>query len=191
MQLVVGLGNPGDKYKNTRHNIGFMVIDALLNNHNSYATINNSNFNALTYKINNSIYLKPQTFMNLSGQSVKAAMDYYKIALEDIFVIHDDLDLEFGAIRFKNGGGSGGHNGIKSIDSYISNGYNRIRLGIGKPEDRDIINYVLKDFSKKEFEHIGEILSHTLKAIDALKSQSLMDVSSQYSIKNPSFHEEC
>ena len=190
MQLVVGLGNPGDKYKNTRHNIGFMVIDEILDNHTNYSTINNSNFIGQTFKLNNTIYLKPQTFMNLSGQSVKAVMDYYKIELEDIFIIHDDLDLEFGAIRFKRGGGSGGHNGLKSIDSYISADYNRIRLGIGKPEDRDIINYVLKDFSKFEFTHMPHILSHTIKALEALKTEPLKDVSSKYSIKKPEFHEE-
>lgn len=183
MYLIAGLGNPGDKYKLTRHNIGFLVIDEMTRNL-STTSINNTNFKAIALKSFDTIYVKPQTFMNLSGESIVAIADYYDIPNENIFIIHDDLDLPFGAIKFKVGGGHGGHNGLKSIDSHIGKDYTRIRLGIGKPENKDVANYVLSNFSKEELNHISDIISHTIKAIEQIKSQSLESVKSTMTKKS-------
>lgn len=132
MILIVGLGNPGDEYKNTRHNVGFMLIDELVSD--GFDTVGGSSkFKGELYKKGSLLLLKPQTFMNLSGNSVKAVKDFYKP--ERIIVIHDDIDLKFGAMKFKFGGSSGGHNGIKSIDNLIGNEYERVRIGVGRSEN--------------------------------------------------------
>lgn len=181
MHLLVGLGNPGDKYKNNRHNIGFMLIDKLVDELKP-TTINKSTFRGELYKSNNLLLLKPQTFMNLSGESVKAVKDYYKI--EDITVFHDDLDLSLGMIRVKFGGGSGGHNGIKSIDVHIGNEYNRVRLGIGRPKDKcDVTNYVLGDFAKSELECLSRVLETAKKiALDYIKLDE-KEINQKYQLK--------
>lgn len=133
MILVVGLGNPGREYENTRHNVGFMLIDELISGGGFDAVGSLSKFKGELYKKGSLLLLKPQTFMNLSGNSVKAVNDFYKP--ERIIVIHDDIDLKFGALKFKKGGSSGGHNGIKSIDNLIGNEYERIRIGVGRSEN--------------------------------------------------------
>ena len=148
MFLIVGLGNIGDKYKNNRHNIGFRVVDALISNLNaikqSYII-----FEGELYKSSQILLLKPSTYMNLSGKSVSAVKNFYKI--KDMLVIHDELDLPFGVIKFKFGGGSGGHNGLKSIDNLCGNKSYRMRYGIGKPSTKEQeIDWVLGDFSKEE-----------------------------------------
>ena len=132
MILIVGLGNPGDEYKNTRHNVGFMLIDELISG-GGFDAVGSSKFKGELFKKGSLLLLKPQTFMNLSGNSVKAVKDFYKP--ERIIVIHDDIDLKFGAMKFKFGGSSGGHNGIKSIDNLIGNEYERIRIGVGRSEN--------------------------------------------------------
>lgn len=136
--LVVGLGNPGTEYINTRHNVGFMAVDAMAGDGVTWK----KEKNALTYTTNidgrRVIFAKPQTYMNNSGVAVLALMTFYKIPLENIVVIHDDMDLKIGAIREKVGGGSAGHNGIKSIDSNVGRDYRRIRIGIGHPRDFDL-----------------------------------------------------
>lgn len=148
MTLIVGLGNPTDKYKNNRHNIGFMVIDKLIDDHKA-TNISKSAFKGELLKSKNLLFLKPQTYMNLSGESVSAVISYYKP--DELIVIHDELDVAFGEIRFKIGGSSGGHNGLKSIDAHVGNDYYRIRLGIGKPEQKsDVTKHVLGNFSKEE-----------------------------------------
>ena len=145
MTLVVGLGNPDLQYKNNRHNVGFMVIDALLDDHPLAEKITKSNFKGELFKVPSMLLLKPTTYMNLSGESVRAVDDYFKP--EQIIVIHDDLDLPFGTLRFKIGGGHGGHNGLRSIDAHIGAEYIRVRIGIGKPFHKsDVANYVLSDF---------------------------------------------
>jgi len=184
MYLIAGLGNPGDKYKNTRHNIGFLVIDEITKSLSLSSNINNSNFKALVIKSSNNFFVKPQTFMNNSGESIVAIANYYDIENEHIIIIHDDLDLPFGTIKFKLGGGHGGHNGLRSIDEHIGKNYIRVRIGIGKPnEKKDVANFVLSDFSKEEFEHLNVIITHSIKAIEAIKVKPLEQVKSLYTFK--------
>lgn len=183
MYLISGLGNPGDKYKHTRHNIGFLVIDEITKNL-STTNINNSNFQAIVQKNLSNIYVKPQTFMNNSGESILSIVEYYDIPNENVIVVHDDLDLPFGTVKFKIGGGHGGHNGLRSIDSHIGKDYIRVRVGIGKPENKgDVANYVLSDFSKEEFSFLNDIIDHVIKSVEALKKLPLEEVKSTYTLK--------
>jgi PTH1 family peptidyl-tRNA hydrolase len=182
MFLIAGLGNPGEKYKLTRHNIGFLVIDEIAKNLTLKTTINNPNFKAEALKSSNIILAKPQTYMNLSGESVLPIADYYNIPNENIIVVHDDLDLAFGVVKFKIGGGHGGHNGLKSIDANLGKDYIRVRIGIGKPENKDVANYVLSDFSKEELNQLEDIISHSIKAIEALQKESIEKVKSTYTL---------
>ncbi|WP_345993553.1 aminoacyl-tRNA hydrolase [Sulfurimonas sp. HSL-1716] len=179
--LIVGLGNPGPMYAQTRHNIGFMVIDELVRK--THATpISKASFEGELFKFKDHYLLKPMTFMNLSGRSVSAVKNFYKI--DDVLVIHDDLDLPFGALRFKRGGGHGGHNGLKSIDSAISKEYARVRMGIAKPPYKgEVVNYVLSAFNEAEKEHLDKWIKAAADAVMKLDTISLEDVSSQYSIK--------
>ena len=183
MNLISGLGNPGDKYKNTRHNIGFLVIEQITKNLLT-TNINNPNFQAKVQKNLSNLYVKPQTFMNASGESILSIVDYYDIPNENVIIIHDDLDLPFGTVKYKTGGGHGGHNGLRSIDSHIGKDYIRIRIGIGKPENKgDVANYVLSDFSKEEFTELENIISHVIKSIDALNKLPLEEVKSTFTLK--------
>lgn len=151
MKLIVGLGNPGKEYINTRHNIGFMALDSYLDGQdwkeNNYAYY----INIKTEK-DNILFIKPKTYMNLSGNAVSYFVNYYKINTNDILIIQDDLDLEFGKIKLKYNSSSGGHNGIKSIiENLHTQEFLRLKIGISKPES-NIINYVLEKFSKSELE---------------------------------------
>ena len=156
MFLIVGLGNPGAEYQNTRHNVGFMVADAI---HEAYRFgPYKAKFDGLISEgmiEGEKVYLlKPQTYMNLSGNSVVKAAHFYKILPQNVIVIHDDMDLKISQIKAKIGGGAGGHNGLKSIDAQISPNYNRIRLGIGHPNGNlpheAVVNHVLTGFSKAD-----------------------------------------
>jgi PTH1 family peptidyl-tRNA hydrolase len=179
--LIVGLGNPGPNYAHTRHNIGFMVIDELKLRQNAQK-LSSSSFQGELYKFQNHFLLKPLTFMNLSGDSVIKVKNFYK--LDKVVVIHDDLDLPFGTLRFKMAGGHGGHNGLKSIDSKISREYIRVRMGIGKPEHKgEVASYVLSDFSDDEKKHLDSWIKHTCEAVEFLLENSLEDTSSKYTIK--------
>jgi PTH1 family peptidyl-tRNA hydrolase len=176
MWLIVGLGNPGDKYHNNRHNIGFLCVDEYLS-HTTHSQISNPQFKSLTYKTQEAILSQPQTYMNASGESVQAIASYYKIDPEHIVVIHDDLDLGFGVIKFKRGGGHGGHNGLRSIDQHIGRDYLRIRVGIGRPEHKsDVSNYVLRDFSKEEQSHLEELYQHVKVVLDTFQKGDELSV---------------
>ncbi len=154
MQIWVGLGNPGDKYSGHRHNIGFMAIDEIARRYN-YSQAKTKFKGHIQdgamiggHKI---ALLKPMTFMNESGQSVRAAMDFYKVPLENVVVFHDELDLDFGKIRQKIGGGIAGHNGLRSIKQHCGNEFRRIRIGIDHPGHKDRVHsHVLSDFRKDE-----------------------------------------
>jgi len=154
--LVVGLGNVGKEYDQTRHNVGFMCIDAFAETNDFDKWIEKKDFKAFftsgTLGDTRVIAIKPTTLMNLSGQAVQAAVSFYKIAPERVIVIHDELDIPFGQIRTRVGGSSAGHNGIKSVTSVIGEGYGRIRVGIGPkmPEQIDSADFVLGRFSKDQ-----------------------------------------
>ena len=153
MFLICGLGNPGGKYFKTRHNIGFVLIEKLISNYN-FVTVKKDKKKEL-YKgyigKKKCILIKPLTFMNLSGSIVLETLNFYKIKNSNLYVIHDDLDLKTAKIKIKIGGGSGGHNGLESIDNYIGKKYYRIRIGIDHPGNKDLVsNYVLNKFSKIE-----------------------------------------
>jgi len=183
MHLIIGLGNIGEKYQLTRHNIGFLVIDEITKNLNT-SNVNNSNFQSTLSKSGYNLFSKPTTYMNNSGIAVHSIKEYYKIDLENIIVIHDDLDLPFGTVKFKIGGGHGGHNGLKSIDAHIGKEYIRIRVGIGKPKDKlDVANYVLSNFSKEEMNKLQDIIPHIIKAIEALKIEDIDQVKSKFTLK--------
>ncbi len=179
--LIVGLGNPGPNYESTRHNIGFMVIDELVHRQNAQK-LSSSSFNGELFKFSNHFLLKPLTFMNLSGNSIAAVKKFYKI--DDVVVIHDDLDLPFGTLRFKKGGGDGGHNGLKSTDQKISREYIRVRMGIGKPEHKgEVASFVLSPFYEDEQKYLTKWISLACEAVEDLLQNSLEDVSSKHTIK--------
>ena len=183
MHLIVGLGNIGEKYQLTRHNVGFMVIDEITKNLTT-SNIQKSNFHSTLEKSSYDLFSKPTTYMNNSGMAVQAIKEYYKLEMEDIIVIHDDIDLPFGTVKFKIGGGHGGHNGLKSIDAHIGKEYIRIRIGVGKPQDKaDVANYVLNNFSKEELNKLPDIIAHTMNAIKALKSEDIEQVKSKFTLK--------
>ncbi|PRY79608.1 PTH1 family peptidyl-tRNA hydrolase [Yoonia maritima] len=159
MKLIVGLGNPGAKYAQNRHNIGFMAMDVIAADHGFspwrskfQGQISEGRFGSEKVAL-----LKPETFMNLSGQSVGEAMRYLKLAPEDIIVFHDELDLAPGKVRLKTGGGHAGHNGLRSIHGHIGPDYDRVRMGIGHPGHKDAVaGYVLRDFAKSDAEWLDD-----------------------------------
>jgi peptidyl-tRNA hydrolase, PTH1 family len=153
LHLIVGLGNPGQKYARNRHNIGFMALDAMARRWNAkpWRAKFQAEVTDITVEGEKVLLLKPQTFMNESGRAVGEAMRFHKIALEDIAVLHDELDLAPAKLRVKTGGGNAGHNGLRSITAHCGNEYPRIRMGIGHPGDKDLVHaYVLSDFAKSE-----------------------------------------
>lgn len=161
MRMIVGLGNPGEKYAGHRHNIGFMAADAIFRRHSFSPWRKKFKAEIADGEINGEkvLLLKPQTMMNLSGQSVGEAMRFYKLTLADITVMYDELDLAPGKVRIKIGGGSGGHNGIKSIDAHCGKEYRRIRLGIGHPGHKDrVTGHVLGDFARSDREWLEPLL---------------------------------
>ena len=162
--LVVGLGNPGAEYSMTRHNVGFMAVDAMAGNDATWK----SEKNALTARVEidgkKVILVKPQTFMNNSGVAVLQLMTFYKIPLENVIVIHDDMDITVGGCREKIGGGSAGHNGIRSIDAHVGRDYRRIRIGVGHPRDFDLpmnpADWVLGKIGPAQQELINKAISN-------------------------------
>jgi len=182
--LFVGLGNPGSKYEETRHNIGFKVIDRLVDDLGA-RNISKNAFEGELFRVANTLFLKPTTFMNLSGKSVEKVKQFFKIELEDIIVIHDDIDLPFGAVRFKKGGGHGGHNGLRSLDTHIGKEYIRVRIGVGKPEHKSqVADYVLHPFNGEEQKEIKRLVEHVSRACKALLCEDLNTVKSHYSLKS-------
>lgn len=168
VKCFIGLGNPGSAYEKTRHNIGFMAIDELAKEWG--ISVNQKKCKALmgegTVKGKKVWLLKPQTYMNLSGESLRAFLDYYKVDLESVTVLYDDLDTSFGKFRLRYQGGPGGHNGIKSIIQHTgTQTFNRIRIGISRPAPGyNIADYVLSSFSKEEFQLLPEVLEQIQKA---------------------------
>lgn len=186
MKLIVGLGNPGKEYEKTRHNIGFIILNKYLKKHNISNLKEDFSSKYIKTKINNEnvIFQKPQTYMNLSGNAIYQIAKYYKIKNEDILVIYDDMSLNLGEIKIKNKGSSAGHNGIKSIITNLGEIFNRLKIGIGKPKNKDVINYVLGNFSKEEEEAINNLDDHLFKIIDAfIENVDYEKIISKYTIK--------
>lgn len=171
MKCLIGLGNPGPQYVLTRHNIGFIVIDALNQElgDGSYKT----EHRALTSRIQlggeKVLLVKPQTYMNLSGESVGPLLKFYDIAIEDILVLQDEIDLPFLGLRFHRGRGAGGHNGIKSLHQHLGgDNYARLKMGVGRPSNpqQDVADYVLQNFSKAEMIEMPRFLETALDAVE-------------------------
>ena len=161
MKLLVGLGNPGSKYARNRHNIGFMAVDEIAKAHNCspWRSRFKGDVSEGLIEGQKCLLLKPGTFMNLSGEAVREAAQFYKIPLENIIIFHDEIDLPPSKVKVKEGGGNAGHNGLKSISAHMGNGYVRVRLGVGRPElKQDVPNYVLKDFAKADQDWLDDLL---------------------------------
>ena len=186
MKVVIGLGNPGKKYEKTRHNIGFIAVDSLRKKFN--ISDEREKFQALVSEKNidgeKVIFFKPQTFMNLSGNSVIEIINFYKLdPKKDIIVIYDDMDLSFGDIRIREKGSSGGHNGIKSIISHIGEEFIRIKCGIGAKE-KDAVEHVLGEFNQTEQKDLDEILEKINNCvIEMLSVQNLDRIMQKYNKK--------
>jgi peptidyl-tRNA hydrolase, PTH1 family len=175
-RLIVGLGNPGAKYDRTRHNIGFEVIDALVKRYPDASLVENKRFQGTAAEFRSSgertVLLKPTTFMNLSGQAVRAVLDWYKLEPESVLVVYDDMDLPTGKLRLRLSGGAGGHNGMKSIIAHLgTKEFPRLRLGIGathKGEERDqaVVSHVLGRFAPEDRKIVDAVIPMAVDAID-------------------------
>lgn len=196
MKLIVGLGNPGPKYQLTRHNIGFLFIDALVEafaGSRSYK----SEFKAETQKIKigteQIVVCKPQTFMNLSGESVQPLLKFYNLSLDDVLVVHDEVDIPFGQMKFQRKRGHGGHNGIRNIHQMLGNDdYSRLRLGVGRPPVivgdngekvrplMEVHEWVLGQFTKDELGKMPDFLDHAIKGVEVWTAKGLQEASTQF-----------
>ncbi len=169
MILLVGLGNIGKEYEKTRHNFGFLAIDEIVKSFNFQGPNEKFSSDFFQGEISSKkiIAIKPKTYMNLSGIAVLQALSFYKIMPENIIVFHDDLDIKFGEIRIKQGGGNAGHNGLKSIDEKIGANYHRFRLGINRPENKEyeVSDFVLSNFSTEQFQEIPKITQKILEIL--------------------------
>lgn len=185
--LIAGLGNPGPQYQWTRHNAGFLFLDRLAHLENS--PITRKSFSGLVGEWSNHddrhIILKPQTFMNLSGKSIMQALQFYKLPLSHLIVIHDELDLPFGAVRFKQGGGHGGHNGLRSIMEQLGKGdFLRLRIGIGRPPHGDTVNYVLGTIPPDQMENLPRVLDGGVEMLEMMLAEGLPKAMSLFNNKN-------
>lgn len=193
MYVICGLGNPGKKYANTRHNMGFITIDQLAEKHD--IKVDKVKFKALVgegriagQKV---LLVKPQTYMNLSGESVQEVMHFYKLDPEELLVIYDDLDLEVGALRLRKFGSAGTHNGMRSVVQHLnSDRFPRIRLGIGANGKRDIIDHVIGGFTKEEVPVLEEAVTKAVAAVECMLAEGIDRAMSQYNSKKKSKKEE-
>lgn len=200
MKIIVGLGNPGEKYEKTRHNIGFMVVDQILKNFESVKDTvwtNESKFKSdiaeITWqpkhgKAEKVILVKPKTYMNNSGMAVNLITSFYKLLSTDLWVIHDDVDLKLGTVRIRLGGGSAGHRGIESLLQHMPDGnFWRVRLGIGRPEEKagtkGVEEFVVGDFTHQEHAKVRELLAHAAKAVEDGLEEGLDAAMNRYNTK--------
>lgn len=187
MYLIVGLGNPEEEYSSTRHNMGFCAINKIAQELN--IEVNKTKFNSLygtgVIKGEKVILLKPQTYMNLSGEAVKAFVDFYKIDLKDLVVIYDDIDVEKGTIKIRKKGSPGSHNGMKSVTNMLqTEEFTRIRIGIGRPEHtNDMINYVIGHITKEEVEILEPGVESAKNAIVEILENGIDSAMNKYNIK--------
>lgn len=180
--LIIGLGNPGKEYIYTRHNAGFLALDAIADHLGvSWQSKFDADFASINHVAGKLYLLKPNTFMNLSGKSAIAAKHYFKIPNENIVTIHDDIEVQPGSLRYKVAGSSAGHNGIKSLDSSIGKDYHRIRIGVGRPDDRmDPADYVLGKFSNPEKVLLDEIIADIVGNFDIMVSGDFEEFSAKF-----------
>ncbi len=187
MKIIVGLGNPGISYRMTRHNIGFLAVDRL-------AKVNRTPIRTKRFKSlfgtgwidsQQAVFVKPMTFMNRSGEAVRGVADFFGLTIEDLVVLHDDLDLPFGRLRFKQKGGDGGHQGVRSIiDRMGGNNFLRLKIGIGRPpQGMDPADYVLETFDKDEQSQLDQILSETAEAVKVMFLEGLEKAMNQFQKK--------
>lgn len=189
MYVICGLGNPGKKYENTRHNMGFITIDQLAEKHD--IKVDRVKFKALVGEGRIAgqrvLLVKPQTYMNLSGESVQEVMHFYKLDPEELIVIYDDLDLEVGALRLRKFGSAGTHNGMRSVVQHLnSDRFPRIRLGIGANGKRDIIDHVIGGFTKEEVPVLREAVTKAVSCIECMLGEGIDRAMSQYNTKKKS-----
>lgn len=189
MKLIVGLGNPGAKYILTRHNLGFMVIDGLAMQSGISPDQFKSEKKALTTKVRLAdelvLLAKPQTFMNLSGESVQSLMSYYDIELNELLVIHDEVDFPFQIMKFQSARGHGGHNGIRSTHQMLSsNEYDRLKMGVGRPPGRqEVADYLLSNFSKTELDLVPDFISRGCDGVESWVQQGLKKTANEFNSK--------
>ena len=181
MKLIVGLGNPGNEYAKTRHNVGFMAIDNYLENDNNFK----EKFKGLYLEKNINgekiIFLKPQKYMNLSGEVVISFVKFYKINIDDILIIHDDLDLPVGKIKLRMSGGCGGHNGLRDIEKHLgSKNYKRIKVGISNNKLMETKNYVLGKFNAEEMKIINDAISKISSIINDFPTLTFENLMNKY-----------
>ncbi|GGK32062.1 peptidyl-tRNA hydrolase [Caldalkalibacillus thermarum] len=187
MKIIVGLGNPGPKYAQTRHNIGFLTVDRLAEKLG--ISINQEKWRSLVGETSVSgekvLLLKPMTYMNRSGEAVIEVVRFFQCPVEDVLVIYDDLDLPFGTMRLRLKGGHGGHNGVRSlIDHLGSQTFKRIRMGIGRPENGDVVHYVLNPFPPQERQQLAEFIDRGASAAEAyLNTDDFTQVMNRYNQK--------
>lgn len=173
MKLIAGLGNIGDKYCFTRHNAGFMVLDKWAFDE-GFSFKEDKKLKSFIAKKGDIIFVKPTTFMNLSGEAVRAVMDYYKIDVKDVLIIYDDISLDLGKIRFRANGSDGGHNGIKSIIQHIgTKNFDRLKIGIGPQPNIPSENFVLANFPKDKLEDLKETLKRAVVAVEFYLSEGI------------------
>jgi PTH1 family peptidyl-tRNA hydrolase len=178
MKVLVGLGNPGEKYKYNRHNIGFSIVDKIAEIYSQTTWVKkfHGKFCQCWFNEKKFLLLKPETFMNNSGLSVAAIIAFYKLNINDLIVLHDDLDLNVGQIKIKHKGGHAGHNGIRSIHQVIGDQYTRIRIGIGHPGNRnEVSSYVLSDFTKSDNIQMESFIRDCVTGINELISDNCVN----------------
>ncbi|HLR72911.1 MAG TPA: aminoacyl-tRNA hydrolase [Pseudogracilibacillus sp.] len=187
MKCIIGLGNPGKKYAQTRHNIGFIVVDEMLKRNQEKLSKNKFKCDYELSRLHGEkvLYVQPQTFMNLSGEGIRPLLDFYKISVENIIVIYDDLDLPVGKIRLRTKGGHGGHNGIRSlIDHLGTKEFKRIRVGVGRPTTpQAIVDYVLQPFAKSEVDDVHHAIMMAADATEKWVETSFNDAMNQFNQK--------
>lgn len=187
MILVTGLGNPGKKYTNTKHNIGFLVVDEIGIRVGIELTKTKfrGTFGEGYTGQEKLVLLKPETYMNLSGEAVSSARNFYNVPAENIIVVYDEMDLPLGSVRIKSGGGSAGHNGIKSIISSLgTDGFKRVRVGIGKPDKNSGAGHVLSGFNKSESKVVDESINRAADAVFAIIERGVQSAMNEYNTKN-------
>lgn len=189
MRLVVGLGNPGRKYARTRHNAGFLVVERLAERWGidpGRKTQSNALVGEGRVRDVPVLLARPQSFMNLSGQPARALMDFYKLSVEDVLVVHDEVDLPFGVVRVKSGGGHGGHNGLRDLSRHLGPGYGRVRVGVGRPpEGWDTADYVLGTWTELESAELPAIVETACDAVESALQDGLVVAMNTFNSRNP------